>query len=358
MAQVRNPINPNTTIDLGLTLEKINPNYGYIDNSGLFEAQGILSLSHAYKIVDEPNAKMTKLTSRTERDAMAVEGSREKFITMSGVTTKLTGGVHVEDLIGVITDTIDYQSESVQQAVVNELTRLSNVGAANMEYLLLTTTQGQTKDPKDGAVAIDGFANTGTAKSTLTINAAPTADIISSLTALSNKVAELNGYNGNVGLIEVVVGEGAFNAIVNHPDLNTMYQLAYQGRGAEALRQPMLNGQRNVPVSTQYGFRREFVYGNLLFVTYPQKFYRWNGDAVDAVANMKGWTIVHGVSNLYKVKYTPAPYFNTYNSAGRKWYARSTGIVDDTHIDMTLESHLIPFMTRPEMAIDITVTTA
>lgn len=52
--------------------------------------------------------------------------------------------------------------------------------------------------------------------------------------------------------------------------------------------------------------------------------------AVDAVANMKGWTIVHGVSNLYKVKYTPAPYFNTYNSAGRKWYARSTGIVDDT----------------------------
>ena len=57
MAQVRNPINPNTTIDLGLTLEKINPNYGYIDNSGLFEAQGILSLSHAYKIVDEPNAK-------------------------------------------------------------------------------------------------------------------------------------------------------------------------------------------------------------------------------------------------------------------------------------------------------------
>lgn len=49
---------------------------------------------------------------------------------------------------------IDYQSESVQQAVVNELTRLSNVGAANMEYLLLTTTQGQTKDPKDEA-AID-----------------------------------------------------------------------------------------------------------------------------------------------------------------------------------------------------------
>ena len=356
MAQVRNPVNPNTTIDLGLTLEKLTPSYGYIDNSGLFDEQGIFTYSHFYKVVDEPNTKMTRITSRTERDAMAVEGAKEKLITMSGFSSKLEGSVHVEDLIGVINDAAGFKSDSVQEAVVKELTRLANVGAANMEYLKLTTTQGKTRDPKNGDVVVDAFANTGTTQTTLTINASPTANIISSLTALSNKVAELNGYNGNVGLIEVVVGEGAFNAIVNHPDLNTMYQLAYQGRGAEALRQPMLNGQRNVPIATQYGFRREFAYGNLLFVTYPQKFYRWNGDAVDAVANMKGWTIVHGVSNLYKVKYTPAPYFNTYNSAGRKWYARSTGIVDDTHIDMTLESHLIPFMTRPEMAIDITVT--
>lgn len=118
MAQVRNPINPNTTIDLGLTYEKLTPSYGYIDASGLFDEQGILSLSHAYKIVDEPNAKMTRLTSRTERDAMAVEGAKEKFITMSGITSKLTGGVHVEDLIGVITDTIDFQSDSVQEAIV------------------------------------------------------------------------------------------------------------------------------------------------------------------------------------------------------------------------------------------------
>ena len=86
------------------------------------------------------------------------------------------------------------------------------------------------------------------------------------------------------------------------------------------------------------------------------KFYRWNGEAVDAVGDLKGWTIVHGVSDLYVAKYTPAPYFNTYNVAGRKWTARSTGIVDDTHIDMTLESHPILFMKRPEMAIDITVT--
>ena len=230
MAQARNPINPNTTIDLGLTLEKLTPSYDYIDNSGLFDEQGIFTYSHFYKVVDEPNTKMTRITSRTERDAMAVEGAKEKLITMSGFSSKLEGSVHVEDLIGVINDAIGFQSDSVQEAVVKELTRLANVGAANMEYLKLTTTQGKTRDPKNGDVVVDAFANTGTTQTTLTINAAPTADIISSLTELSNKVAELNGYNGNVGLIEVVVGEGAFNAIVNHPDLNTMYRLIVTGK--------------------------------------------------------------------------------------------------------------------------------
>ena len=62
--------------------------------------------------------------------------------------------------------------------------------------------------------------------------------------------------------------------------------------------------------------------------------------------------------DLYIAKYAPAPYFKTFNVAGRKWTARSTDIVDDTHIDMTLETHPILFMKRPEMAIDITVTTA
>ena len=72
-----------------------------IDNSGLFEEQGITALTHAYKVVEQKAPKMTKLTSRTERDAMAVDKEKYKWITMAGVTIKETGGVHVEDLIGV-----------------------------------------------------------------------------------------------------------------------------------------------------------------------------------------------------------------------------------------------------------------
>ncbi|QEP53204.1 putative major capsid protein [Acinetobacter phage BS46] len=358
MAQIRNPINPNTTIDLGSVLEVINPQYGRIDQSGLFEEQGILSQAHMYKIVDQGVTKMTKLTSRTERDAMAVEKPKEKYVTMAGVTIKETGGVTVEDLIGVVSGGIDFESDSFQEALIKEATRLANVGAANMEYVKLTATQGVVLDPYDGSVAIDQYANTGTVRSTATITAAPTADLIGSLTALRNQLEVLNGYNGNISEVEIILGETAFNAIVNHPDFVTLYQLAFTGLGMSAINQPVLNGSLGMQQKGQYGYSREFRWENLVFRTYPQKFYRWNGTAVDAVAANKGWTIVHGVSGLYQVKYTPAPYVSKYNQVGQKWVARSTGIIDDTHADITLESHLIPFMQRPEMSLDITVTTA
>jgi hypothetical protein len=358
MATQRNPINPNTTIDLGEALEVIQPQYGYIANSGLFNEQGIVALTHMYKIVDQGQTKMTKLTSRTERDAMAVEKPVEKYVTMAGVTNKITGGVHVEDLIGQVTGVFSLENESVQDAQLAELTRMANVGAANYEYLLLTSTQGQTRDPYNGALAIDQYANTGTTRTTFTIDASATADIFTELTRLRNTLATLNGYNGNISEIEVVLGETAFNAIVNHPSFSTLAQLAFTGLGQQAMNNPLLNGGTGLQTRGQYGWSREFRWENIVFRTYPQQFYRWNGEAVSAIAADKGWTIVRGVAGLYNVKFTPAPYFSKYNEAGQKWFARSTGIVDDTHIDMTLEQHVIPFMSRPEMSLDITVTTA
>ena len=360
MPTIINPINQNTYIDLGEALEVIEPSYGMIDNSGLFEEQGITALTHAYKVVDQKAPKMTKLTSRTERDAMAVDKEKYKWITMAGITVKETGGVHVEDLIGVSGfNGLSFESETFQEAMVKELTALANVGAANMEYLLLTTTQGKTLDPYDGSVAIDAFANTGTVRPTATIDArASNTNIRADLQSLANKVAALNGYNGNVGIIDLVVEDTDFNAIVAHPEFNSLYQLAFSGLGNAMLNNPMLNGQATAPRLTRYGYRKEFVIDNIRLITYPQKFHRWNGAEVAPTVKGKAWTIINGVSGLYQVKHTPAPYASRYATAGQKWLARSTGIVNDTHADITLESHLIPFMSRPEMSVDVTITTA
>lgn len=353
---MRNPINQNTLIDLAPALEEINPQFGQYADSGLFEEQGITTNASMYRVLNQGATKMTKLTSRTERNAMATEKAKEKLITMGSITLKEVGGVHVEDLIGVSNGIFEETSPTFQAETIKELTRMANVASANMEYLITTATQGRVLDPYNGDVAIDQFSNTGTTRTAVTIDANPANSIMASLNALANQVSQLNGYNGNVGTIEVVLGEQAFNDVVTHPDFSALYQLAFSGMGQAALAQPLLNGTAARPIRTQYGYRREFNWDIFKFVTYPQKFQRWNGDMVDIIETNKGWTIVD-VAGLYQVKYCPAPYVSTFQNAGTRWTARSTGIVDDTHADITLETHLIPFMKRPEMALDITVTT-
>lgn len=355
MATMRNPINQDRVIDLSPALEEINPQYGQYADSGLFEEQGITANVSMYRVIDQGVTKMTKLTSRTERDAMATEKQKEKLITMGAISLKETGGVHVEDLIGVSSGVFEETSPSFQAETVKELTRLANVASANREYLLTTATQGRVLDPYNGNVAIDQFANTGTQRTEVTIDANPAKSITAGLNALANEVSKLNGYNGNVGTIEIVLGEEAFNDIVSHPDFSALYQLAFTGMGQAALNQPLLNGTAGRPTRNQYGYRREFNWDIFKFVTYPQKFHRWDGEMVDIIEPNKGWTIVD-VAGLYQVKYCPAPYVSTFQNAGTRWTARSTGIIDDTHADITLETHMIPFMKRPEMALDITVT--
>lgn len=359
MAIIRNPVFEGGAIDLGDTIREYNPTYGRIAESGLFEEQGITTTSHMYQIERQPDTRMTKLTSRTGRESMSVIKGKSKAVNLSSVTIKEDGGVHVEDLQNILQFFDDDQEEAFAEAVAKEARRLADVGAANLEYTALTATQGVTLDPYNGDESINQFVNTGTVRSTATINASPTStSLLNDLNALRNQVSQLNGFNGNFSDIEIVVDDADFTAITTHPDLITRYQIALQGTGAQFLNNPILNGNINYKEKTRYGWSNEFRFENIVFRTYPQSFYRWDGTEVKPTTQGKAWTILHGARGLYEAKFCPAPYVSQLRQKGQKWFARSTGIVNDTHLDITIESHNMYFMTRPEMSIDITITTA
>ena len=358
MATIRNPINDSKYIDLLPAIANFQPSYGLIADSGLFTETPVKSNVAMFEIEDTPNAKMTKLTSRTERDAVKVGRGTSKWVTTRGVTLKVTGGVHVEDLQNQLTTFNIDEDKTLQEALVKRTEDLYNSFSQSYEYLLLGATEGVIRDPYDGTVKVNMFTETGTARPTATIDVRANGDVIGGLNALRNQINLLNGWNGNVNQIRIMVTDAVFNLIVTHPDLQALYTLAYQGRGQEALMQRILNGTANVPTKTNYGWTREFTWENIVISTYPQQFVRMDGTAVDAVQPNKGWTIVTGTTNSYEVLFAPAPYFSQMNVLGQKLYARSTGIVDDTHLDITMESHLNPLMKRPELSVDITFTVA
>lgn len=357
MATIRNPINLHANIDLLPTIQNIVPAYGLFTDAGIFREISVKTNQAIYEIEDQENARMTKLTSRTERDAVKVSRGKSKFVTAGGRTIKLTGGVHVEDLQNRLNKFDIDQDETLQEALAEETANVYNSFSQSFEYMLLTATQGKMRNPLDGSVAIDMHTITGTAQATATIDASPTSTtLLSGLNALRNQISQLNGYNGTVNEIELWVASDVFNVLVNHPEFITLYQWAFQGRGQEAVNNPYLNGSLNRYIQGKYGWYQEFRWENFVFRTYPQTFNAQNGNTLTAVANGKGWTVVRGVTNGYEVLYAPAPYFSTLNSLGQKIYARTTGIVDDTKLDFTIESHLLPMLKRPELAVDVTFT--
>ena len=354
---MRNPINLNTSIDLLPTIQELQPAYGRFADSGLFKEYGIKTNAVIYSVEQQENTRMTKLTSRTERDAVKVSRGKSKQVTAAAETIKLTGGVHVEDLQNRLKYFDIDKDETLQEALADATADVYNSFSQSFEYMLVTASQGIMRNPEDGSAVLNMFTNTGTVQSTATIDAsAGSTTLISGLNSLRNQLTQLNGYNGSLGTIELWVADDVFNAIVNHPEFYTLYQLAYQGAQQAAIMQPILNGSINRVVQTPYGYARTFTWENITISTYPQTFNAMNGSTLKAIADGKGWTVARGATNAYEVAYAPAPYFSQMDGVGQKVYARTTGVVDDTHLDFTIESHLIPMLKRPELSIDVTFT--
>ena len=82
---MRNPINLNTSIDLLPTIQELQPAYGRFADSGLFKEYGIKTNAVIYSVEQQENARMTKLTSRTERDAVKVSRGKSKQVTWLGI---------------------------------------------------------------------------------------------------------------------------------------------------------------------------------------------------------------------------------------------------------------------------------
>ena len=227
---MRNPINLNTSIDLLPTIQELQPAYGRFADSGLFKEYGIKTNAVIYSVEQQENTRMTKLTSRTERDTVKVSRGKSKQVTAAAETIKLTGGVHVEDLQNRLKYFDIDKDETLQEALADATADVYNSFSQSFEYMLVTASQGIMRNPEDGSAVLNMFTNTGTVQSTATIDAsAGSTTLISGLNSLRNQLTQLNGYNGSLGTIELWVADDVFNAIVNHPEFYTLYQLAYQG---------------------------------------------------------------------------------------------------------------------------------
>ena len=363
MAIYPNKLDPRTLITIDdAVLQEIPVQFGRFDNSGLFSKDGITTQDYGFQYSALTNDKMTGATSRLERDAWKVSQEKKKRVTLSGTSFKITDAVQYEDLAFRVNDwqSLDpvAREMTVAEAVAEKLPAMMRAMQQNKEYAALTALQGVMKDPEDGSTLVDMLAVTGSARLTHTIDLTASTGVIAAITELVNKVQAAQVYGSGFTGIEVVVADDVFAKLANHPELVAFYEAALSGTGQAYINSPWLNGRVNEKNRSIYGFVQTLVVNGVTFTTYSQKFKRWNGSSVDAVASGKGFTVLQGATGLYQAKFSPAPYISMLGSRGQEMYVWQTPVKDDTHFEIYAETHPMYFMQQPELSVDITFTIA
>lgn len=363
MAVVQNKIDPKALITIDdSVLAAIPLQYGIIAESGLFTKQGIVTEDFGFKYKEQSKSAMTGTTSRLGREAHRVDEGKDKRASLSGTSFKLEGAVMYEDIATRVKDwgALDTvaRNYTVADIMGEKLPPIYNTMKQMNEYSLLTAAQGNMLDPRDNSSVIDMYDVLGQTRETLTIDLTDTADVISQIQALNNKITELQTYGSGFSGIEVKMGEAAFTKLSRHPQVIALYEAAYTGRGDEYLNNPILNGRVNDINRSVFGNIRSLVLEGITFTTYPRKFTKWDRTSITPVADNKGFTIVRGVTGLYQSKFVSAPYLSYIGQQGQELYAWQTPVKDDTHFEFYLESHPIHFMAQPTLSLDITFTLA
>lgn len=353
---ITNPIDRTKLIDTGSTLELFTPQFGRINNSGLYDKEGIAARHHMFEVEPEDQVAMTGLGSTTERERWKVTHGQNEQYALGSVYFGLTDAVQYDDIANIITDWKNYDEDKLAEVVAKKQKGLYDVANVNMEYMALTAAQGVLRDPLDGRARVDMFAITGKTKTTFEIDLTTGDGLLAKLTELQNLIIDKNVAGGNIQSVEIIVAENVFAKIAQHHELVSFYEAALYGAGLAYVNNPILNGRVNEKNRNTFGLSQSFNVMGFTISTYPQKFTRWDRTQVAAIEAGKGMVIVHGIDDLYQTKWTPAPYLSNLGKVGQELYGFRTPIKDDTHMELYLEFNGVYFMKQPELAVEITFT--
>lgn len=352
MVAIVNPYDFSTLVDLTESINIIESEYGFLTNSGLYQESGTVLDAVMYNVETASKSSMVGFTSRRERNTVKDTRYKKQMQHLAIPYIKHSAQIAREDLAGRAVNWATAREETIAEVFTEKLQSLRLNLDQSHEYLAWTAAQGQMRNPEDQSINLDMFEKNGVARPTLTWNVNdPDFDLIGAINALRNQLATLNKLTGSIGLIDIPVGAGAFNKIVTHPQLAQLYVSAYQGRGREAIANPVPWSDVNI---TQYGVTSTFEFNGVRFIVYPQNFFDEEGDAITPVANNKGFTICRGVRGLYKAAFAPDNNLDSLGQVGQKFYAWRTPLIDRHHFEIIAETAPVYYMTRPELSIDIT----
>lgn len=355
-------INPKDTTSMLQVNEAINlikTEVGFIREAGVFDE----SYSRRDTFLEEVKANekrgMLPVTSRRERNKVKHTKRKAKQFSVQMWYQESIEEVTQEDVYQVAASWEDASEEDIMQLYIDKMTIQRETIDNSHDYMMWTAAQGITRNPEDGSVILDVFAQTGIARPQVTLDLTDlNLNILTWMAEFRNRVARDNTRQTTQGMIEIMVDQTTFNAIVDHPSIRAMYQQAYAGRGQEYLDKAVAPFGK--VARGKYGFVSSFEYGGVVFIVAPQKYVFSESEdiseEVDAVEAGKGFAIVHGIRGAFKMVYGQNNSLTDNTLA--KVYAYRSPIISDAYFEITASSSPMAYTTVPELCYEFTFKTA
>lgn len=361
--QIVNPYNTSRLIDVTDSFNTVRYPYGVFSRTGLFEPDYLTTTTAIAQVGENGLGKMTGFTSREERNAYRTAKQKKKAIALAIPHIKIQESVTYEDFAGRVADwgnlTPTGREETVQDATLDRLDRMSLAMTQNVEYLAMTATRGVMLAPEDGSEHTNMFDITGFEKRTETLDLTDqTLDIMAWTVKLKETLQKANRVSPVIPVIDIVVSSNDMMKVQSHASLAVLRANLLVGNGlagvANASR--LLYSQTNL---TEHGVSQVLDLQNgVRFITYPATFTRYDGTVVEATEDGKAHTVLRGVRGLYRVAYAPAPYLSQLGKRGTEVYAWRTPISNDQHFEIGIETSPLYYMSQPDLAVDITIKSA
>jgi hypothetical protein len=342
---VRDYNNYNRIIDRTEMVQLIPNQAGYINDSGLFEGEGVATET---VIFDREETTFSLLPTVNRRGGAPTKRKENRADTFALVlpyfqTTDLITGSDVQGRRMVGTDA---DPETVANVMAKKMRRMRLEADQTNEYMKLQALKGKTVAP-DGTVIADMFTKFNLDPADYTFN----FKLDDATTDVDVKVAEFkrafvrSAKTGRMGAINALVSPEFFDKLTSHEKVQEAYK--YYAANVNPMRDDM---QR----MTAYGIVDVFDYKGVRFMTYDIDFPMPDGTTQSAfdsnTAVEGGRTFVTGLPEVYRTVWGPANTLEGANQIGQEMFMYQYTDPKGKFIELELEMAPLHWMNHPQLS--------
>jgi hypothetical protein len=277
-------------------------------------------------------------TSAWREPAPTGSAIKRKAYALNIPHTAWADSVLAIDVMGIRKFGTDNIYETVQEKVLDKLQQARDNFDATDEYRQLSAVKGVVLDSDTTSTLFDSFTFFGITQKTVNFAFANPATDVRKVVRDIKRHIEKNLFGETVTGYRAFVGPEFFDKLIEHPSVKEAL-LGWQAASV------LLKDARAT------GFEIEGV----VFEEYTGRVSATDGSTtVPFLPNGEGLVVPLGTRNTFKRYLAPAARVDTINTLGKAYYAWQTPRIDQTGIDIHVESNTLPICLRPQLLVKLT----